>query len=172
MSQSDIQTIPWSEVVKRIGEIREDNPMTSLKDPDGGDIAEAGEHIKLDAHDVAKYVSLPKVSLGAPMTEMLPSINSRILRQENYLIALFNKDLLDLQVRIPLPRKLAGLLPSTTVFHDPAQDTFYLLFGRNTLTKALEWNLRFCLLNYLFDERRHVRKEFVRGRNRGESIAK
>lgn len=97
---------------------------------------------------------------------------SRILRQENYLTALFNKDLLDLYVRIPCPKQVASLLPGRLVRHESDEDRFYLCFGQNTLTRALEWNLRFCLLGYFFDERRHVRKDFIRGRNRGEAIAK
>ena len=97
---------------------------------------------------------------------------SRILRQENYLTALFNKDILDLHVRIPLPRQAAGLLPGSLVRHESEEDRFYLCFGRNSLTQSLEWNLRFCLLGFMFDERRHVRKEFVRGRNRDEAVAK
>lgn len=43
-------------------------------------------------------------------------------------------------------------------------------FGGNTLTKALEWNLRFCLLGFLFDERGQVRKEFVRERRRKDLV--
>jgi autophagy-related protein 9 len=97
---------------------------------------------------------------------------SRILRQENYLTALFNKDILDLHVRIPLPRQAAGLLPGSLIRHESEEDRFYLCFGRNSLTQSLEWNLRFCLLGFMFDERRHVRKEFVRGRNRDEAVAK
>lgn len=68
------------------------------------------------------------------------------MRQENYLIALFNKDVLDL--RLPLPRALQRL------------DR-----GR-TLTKALEWNLRFCLMEYLFDQHGRVRKVFLKSKNR------
>lgn len=73
------------------------------------------------------------------------------MRQENYLIALFNKELLDL--RVPLP---------------PALERF----GRaedgkgRTLTRALEWNLRFCLMEYLFDSRGRVRKVFLKTKNR------
>ena len=80
---------------------------------------------KLDAHDVA----------------------NRIMRQENYLIALFNKDVLDLT--IPLP----GLR-----LRPPA------------LTKTLEWNLTFSLLGFLFDRRGQVRRQFITNRNRGDLI--
>lgn len=90
---------------------------------------------KLDAHDVA----------------------NRIMRQENYLIALFNKELLDL--RVPLPR-VAGL---GGMMSGPEGK------GR-TLTRALEWNLRFCLMEYLCDERGRVRKVFLKSKNRGALI--
>lgn len=107
-------------------------------------------------------------------------ICSRILRQENYLIALFNKDLLDLRVRLPIPHRLEALvppafiappvqsgLPSTNT--DSGQRKF-LTFGENGLTKALEWNLRFCLMGYLFDRRGQVRREFVKEKGRKDLV--
>ena len=78
---------------------------------------------KLDAHDVA----------------------NRIMRQENYLIALFNKDVLDLSVP-----GLRGRSPA--------------------LTKSLEWNLNFCLLGFLFDSRGQVRPQFLTDKHRSELI--
>ncbi|KAF9566358.1 APG9-domain-containing protein [Agrocybe pediades] len=125
---ADIQTIAWSEVVRRIGAIREENPLTALsskKDSTSDDTATA----KLDAHDIA----------------------NRIMRQENYLIALFNKELLDL--RVPLPDMLKRFIVEEQ--------------GKGKLlTQALEWNLRFCLMEYLFDEHGRVRKIFLKAKNR------
>ena len=77
------------------------------------------------------------------------SIANRILRQENYLIALFNKDVLDLSLPIPF------------------------LGGRQqVLTRALEWNLRFCLMGYLCGGagRGGVRKVFLRERNKAALV--
>jgi autophagy-related protein 9 len=34
------------------------------------------------------------------------------------------------------------------------------------LTRALEWNLRFCLMEFLFDHHGKVRKVFLKSRNR------
>nr|XP_019045197.1 autophagy-like protein 9 [Kwoniella bestiolae CBS 10118]OCF24127.1 autophagy-like protein 9 [Kwoniella bestiolae CBS 10118] len=139
---ADIQTLPWPEIVRLIGEIRNHNPVTSLSNggatalADMVDEADQATYKKLDAHDVA----------------------NRILRQENYLIALFNKDLLDLRVRLPVPHSLDHL------------DRKFISFGANTLTKALEWNLRFCLMGYLFDTRGQVKKEFVRERRRKDLV--
>ncbi|KAH9930780.1 autophagy protein Apg9-domain-containing protein [Fomitopsis serialis] len=127
---ADIQTISWPEIVRRIGAIREDNPLTALSSTGAGQSVTA----KLDAHDVA----------------------NRIMRQENYLIALFNKELLDL--RVPLPSLLER-------FVDSPEDGK----GR-VLTRALEWNLRFCLMEYLFDESGKVRKMFLKSKNRAVLI--
>lgn len=76
------------------------------------------------------------------------------MRQENYLIALFNKELLNL--RFPLPPAIERLLGSSKGQEGQ---------GR-TLTRALEWNLRFCLLGFLFDHEGRVRKAFVTQKNR------
>ncbi|KAF8163406.1 autophagy protein Apg9-domain-containing protein [Crassisporium funariophilum] len=128
----DIQTISWSEVVRRIGNIREDNPLTAISSNKGrkhDDTTTA----KLDAHDIA----------------------NRIMRQENYLIALFNKELLDL--RIPWP---AALQRFGVEEHGKGK----------VLTQALEWNLRFCLMEYLFDQHGKVRKVFLKSQNRAVLI--
>ena len=100
---------------------------------------------------------------------------SRILRQENYLIALFNKDLLDLRFRFPLPHSIAPHIP--TKFLAPSTDLptnsterKYISLGGDTLTKSLEWNLRYCLMVYLFDRRGQVRKEFVKEKRSGDLV--
>ena len=130
--QADIQTISWPEIVRRIENIREENPVTALSSANQYNPS-SSMTAKLDAHDIA----------------------NRILREENFLIALFNKDLLDL--RVPLPSFLAGVLN---------------LDGRYglTLSTALEHNLRICLMRYLFDSRGRVREVFLKEKNRGPLI--
>ncbi|KAH9001006.1 APG9-domain-containing protein [Lactarius akahatsu] len=123
----DIQTISWPEVVRRIGAIRNSNPLTELSSSSSR--PRASEGAKLDAHDIA----------------------NRIMRQENFLISLFNKELLDL--RVPLPNGW------------PTEEGK----GR-TLTRSLEWNLQFCLMEYLFDRRGQVRKVFLKSKNRAALI--
>lgn len=128
LAQADIQTIAWSEVVRRIEAIREENPTTAISSKSARN-SNSSTTAKLDAHDIA----------------------NRIMRQENYLIALFNKELLDLSS--PLPSFLSRFSP--------------LEQGKGkTLTRALEWNLRFCLMEYLFDRQGRVRKVFLQAKNR------
>ncbi|KAG2212756.1 hypothetical protein INT46_010716 [Mucor plumbeus] len=74
-------------------------------------------------------------------------VASRIMRQENYLIALFNKDVLN--ITIPLP----------------------YLRDRYIFTKDLEWNLSFCLLGYVFDSRGQMKKRFLKEKNKHVLVA-
>lgn len=57
-SQHDISTISWPEIVRRIGEIRQENPVTSVKTSDGkiseSWVGDETNLAKLDVHDVAK----------------------------------------------------------------------------------------------------------------------
>lgn len=71
-------------------------------------------------------------------------VSNRIMRRENYLIALFNKDILNLD------------LP------------FSLLKPVSPLTKTLEWNLSFCIISYVFDGSYAVRKGFLKDVRREE----
>lgn len=96
---------------------------------------------RLDAHDVA----------------------NRIMREENYLIALFNKDLLD--ISLPVPRFLQG--PVGRLLGKGARKK---RFGKSMLTQTLEWNLGFCLLGFLFGRDGQVRRAFLTERNKKELV--
>jgi autophagy-related protein 9 len=76
------------------------------------------------------------------------------MREENYLVALFNKEILDL--RVPFPHALERILGPK--------------LAGGQLTRALEWNVRFCLLGFLFGKDGQVRRAFVSERNRAELI--
>lgn len=84
------------------------------------------------------------------------------MRQENYLIALFNKELLDL--RVPLPPALEAILGGPKPIGPEGEGKGKML------TRALEWNLRFCLMEFLFDSQGRVRKVFLKNKNRAALI--
>ncbi|KAJ2744242.1 autophagy protein atg9 [Coemansia sp. BCRC 34301] len=110
---ADVGTIAWHEVVNRMVTLRQ--------------------------VEIREYRNLTKSRiLGYRLTA--DGIVNRIMRRENYMLALFNKDLLDISV--------------------PG------LGKEQVLTKALEWNLSFCLMNYLFDERGQLRRRFLKESNR------
>jgi autophagy-related protein 9 len=142
----DISTISWSTVVSRIEAIRDENPITAV-----GNIPDASTDnnvptAKLDVHDVA----------------------NRIMRQENYLIALFNKNLLDL--RLPIPTFIRKPLTLIGLYAEIDDASAKNKTEGTTLTRALEWNLRFCLMNYLFDDSGRVKEAFLKERNRDALI--
>ncbi|KAK9829634.1 hypothetical protein WJX72_006986 [[Myrmecia] bisecta] len=63
---------------------------------------------------------------------------SRIMRKENYLIGMLNQGVLALHIAVPGMRK------------------------RFMLTKTLEWNLHWCILDCMFDDSFRVRPHFMR----------
>ncbi|TIB40095.1 hypothetical protein E3P86_00822 [Wallemia ichthyophaga] len=125
---SDVQTISWEEIVSRISHIRQSNPLTALSSVDVSHNPVA----QLDVLDVA----------------------NRIMRQENYLIALFNKDLLN--INIPIQNRIINKMLSFAT--------------SNGLTKALEWNLSFALLGHVFDEKGQVKPEILQSSARGRNV--
>lgn len=130
--QSDVASISWNEVVNRLSNLRTTNPIVSLEprhasSNQSGALASANG---MDAHDVA----------------------NRIMRQENFLIALFNKDVPDLHT--PLSPHLASWVRFIGITPEPI------------LTRSLLWNLKYCLLDFLFDENGVMRKQFLSERYR------
>jgi autophagy-related protein 9 len=121
ISDPEIQTISWQQVVSRLMNLRDSNPSTAA--------AISARHRRfmgsqskqrMDAHDIA----------------------NRLMRKENYLIALFNKDILDLTLPVPFLR------------------------NRQLFSRTLEWNLNLCILDYVFNEQGQVRPLFLRDTHR------
>ncbi len=121
--EHDMQTVSWQDIVVRVMALRDANPKTA-----GNMTRVQREWIgsqskeRLDAHDIA----------------------NRLMRRENYLIALFNKDILDLSVPLPFLR------------------------NRQLLTRTLEWTIVFGVLDFVFDSRGQVNQEFLKSARRGQ----
>ena len=64
-------------------------------------------------------------------------IANRIMRKENYLIAMTNKEILNLAAPLPF------------------------LHSRQILTHIMEWNLDVCVTNYIFDRNGQLRPIFL-----------
>lgn len=116
---SDMQTISWQEVVGRIMILRDANPNTA-ENLNRRNYKHSSKQ-RMDAHDIA----------------------NRLMRRENYLIALFNKEVLDLTVPLPFMRNRGGIL-----------------------TRMLEWNLSLCILDFVFNEQGQVRPLFLKDTHR------
>lgn len=119
---TDMQTISWQDTVARIMALRDANPLTVEKTSAKTMRKWLGTQSKqrLDAHDIA----------------------NRLMRKENYFIALFNKELLDLT--LPLP----------------------FLHGRQLFSRTLLWNLDWCIMDLVFSELGQVRQLVLKDSHR------
>lgn len=118
---NDIQTVSWQEIVKRLMALRDDNPATAAG------VSERHRRFmgtqskqRMDAHDIA----------------------NRLMRRDNYLIALINKDVFDFTLPLPYLR------------------------NRQLFSKTMEWNLSFCILDFVFNEEGQVRPLFLKDTHR------
>ena len=117
----DIQTISWQEVVKRLMALRDANLSTAAVHPERRRrLLKSQSKQRMDAHDIA----------------------NRLMRRENFLVALINKDVLDLTLPIPF------------------------LGNHQFFSKTLEWNLSLSILDFVFDETGQVRPIFLKDSNR------
>lgn len=121
VSDAEVQTISWQEVVSRLMALRDSNPSTAA--------AVSAKHRRflgsqskqrMDAHDIA----------------------NRLMRKENYMIALVNKDILDLTLPIPF------------------------LKNRQLFSRTMEWNLNLCIMDYVFNEQGQLRTLFLKDTHR------
>lgn len=119
--ESDMQTISWQDVVARIMALRDANPITT-EEISASNRRFLGSQSKqrLDAHDIA----------------------NRLMRRENYLIALFNKDILDLTLPIPF------------------------LQSRQLFSRTLLWNIDQCIMDLVFNDRGQVRQIILKESHR------
>lgn len=119
--ESDMQTISWQDVVARIMALRDANPVTAERiSPANRRYLGSQSKQRLDAHDIA----------------------NRLMRRENYLIALFNKEILDLTLNTPFLR------------------------GRQFFSKALLWNMDWCIMDLIFNEYGQVRQLILKDSHR------
>lgn len=120
ISNNEIQTISWQDVVSRLMALRDANPATAQVSRRHRRLLGSQSKQRMDAHDIA----------------------NRLMRKENYLIALVNKDILDLRLPIPFFR------------------------NRQLFSKTLEWNINLCVMDYLFNEQGQIKTLFLKDTHR------
>lgn len=125
--EQDMQTVSWQDVVARVMALRDTHAETAVNLAPGSRRYLGSQSKKrLDAHDIA----------------------NRLMRKENYFIALVNKDVLDFSLPVPL-------------------------FGRRTFfSRTLEWYLNFVIIDFVFDHGTQVNQEFLKAQRRGFLSAK
>jgi autophagy-related protein 9 len=122
---SEIQTISWQFVVSKLMALRDSN-VTTAQDlsPEHRRFLNGQSKQRMDAHDIA----------------------NRLMRKDNYYIAMVNKDILDCGIYIPFLGK------------------------RQFFTRTMEWNLQFAITDLIFDGQGQVKPEFMTARNRSANI--
>ncbi|KAI0463202.1 autophagy protein atg9 [Komagataella kurtzmanii] len=116
LSDDELQTISWGLVVKRIMILRDKNINAIVSQN-----TDLTSRKRMNAHDIA----------------------NRILRKENYMIAMYNKSILDLDIELPLIGKV------------------------QLLTNTLQWNLNIAIFDYFFDsETGQINLPALKERNR------
>jgi autophagy-related protein 9 len=121
----DIQTVSWQYVVSKMMELRDANPTTAQSiSPANRRWMSTQSKQRMDAHDIA----------------------NRLMRRDNYWIAMINKDVLDFSLNIPFIGK----------------KEFY--------PSALQYFISLCLMDCVFDDHYQVKENFRTTRNRKENI--
>lgn len=116
---SDMQTISWQDIIGRIMALRDANPVTAEKiSPRNRKYLGSQSKQRLDAHDIA----------------------NRLMRRENYLIAMFNKEIFDLTV---------PFLP-----------------GRQIFSRTFFYTLDWCVMDLVFNEQGQVRQLVLKDTHR------
>ncbi|KAK7207777.1 APG9-domain-containing protein, partial [Myxozyma melibiosi] len=120
INNSDIQTISWHQVAAQIMQLRDDNPLTS-------------------ATAQRKY-------LGHMSKERMEErdIAHRIMRRDNYYIAMIDKDILDFSIPIPFLR------------------------SQRWLTRSLKFNLDLCIMYFVFNSQGQINSTFLKYDKRKE----
>lgn len=120
INNSDIQTISWHQVAAQIMLLRDDNPLTS-------------------ATAQRKY-------LGHMSKERMEErdIAHRIMRRDNYYIAMINKDILDFSIPLPFCQ------------------------NQRWLTRSLKFNLDICIMDYVFNSQGQINSTILKYDKRKE----
>lgn len=129
-NDDELMTISWIVIVERLMALKDYNSLTSTSTNIPPQLLnDLNSKIRLNAHDIA----------------------NRIMRKENYIIALINKEVFDLSLSLPLVSSLNNFLAS-----------------RSVLTKTLEWNLKLCINNFIFNLHGQINTNVLKDFNRNQ----
>lgn len=130
----ELMTISWITIVERLMLLKDYNTLTSTNaNLPPHYLNDLNSKIRLNAHDIA----------------------NRIMRKENYMIALINKEVLDLSIPI-----LNVSNPNLFL------NNFNIFTTKSVLTKTLEWNLKLCINNFVFNNHGQIKGNILKEANR------
>lgn len=119
--EAEIQSISWQEVVSRLMALRDSNPNIKTSDHSRArTFLGTQSKQRMDAHDIA----------------------NRLMRRDNYVIAMMNKEVIDTTLTLPFIGK------------------------RQFFTRTLEWHLNYCIMDYIFSPQGQPRQLFLKDTHR------
>ncbi|EMG49137.1 hypothetical protein G210_0175 [Candida maltosa Xu316] len=123
VTDDELMTISWKTIVEKLMLLKDYNSLTSTANSksihsENHYVNDLSSKVRLNAHDIA----------------------NRIMRRENYMIALINKDVLDLSV--------------------------LFMNEKSVLTKTLEWNLKLCIDNFIYNQQGQINGKILKEYNR------
>ncbi|KAF2807629.1 autophagy-related protein 9 [Mytilinidion resinicola] len=123
----NIQSASWQLIVSRLMALRDSNYSTAQNiSPRARRILQDKSRQRMDAHDIA----------------------NRVMRRDNYLIAIFNKDVMDLGVQIPF------------------------LGTRQFFSRTTEWHVGLSVIDFAFGQNNEIDPKFLKESNRRELVDK
>jgi len=121
----DLQTVSWERVVEHLMKLRNANARTTDELPRYvKEVTAYQSKQRMDAHDIA----------------------NRLMRRDNYFVALFNKEIFDLSLPVPF------------------------LGNRQFYSKSLEFCIQFCFEDFIFDHQGQVKPSCLRRQDRQHLI--
>lgn len=135
-NDDELMTISWITIVERLMLLKDYNSLTSTNaNLPPHYLNDLNSKIRLNAHDIA----------------------NRIMRKDNYMIALINKEVLDLSIPIFENSKNSEFLNQFNIFST-----------KSVLTKTLEWNLKLCINNFVFNNHGQINSKILKEGNRNQ----
>lgn len=129
-NDDELMTISWIVIVERLMALKDYNSLTSTNtNLPAQFLSDLNSKVRLNAHDIA----------------------NRIMRKENYIIALINKEVLDLSLSIPFLSNVNSFLSNKSV-----------------LTKTLDWNIKLCINNFIFNQHGQINSHVLKDFNRNQ----
>lgn len=122
---TDLQTVSWERVVEGLMKLRNANARTAETLPRFvKDMTKYQSKQRMDAHDIA----------------------NRLMRRDNYFVALFNKEIFDLSLPVPF------------------------LGIRQFYSKSLEFCIQLCFQDFIFDSQGQVKPSCLKRQDRDQLI--
>lgn len=125
INDQDLQTTSWAHVVDGLAKVANTNIATA---------------------NTTAYTRKYLDYRAPPQRLTAESVANRLMRQANYYVAMYNKDVLDFTLPLPFVGK------------------------RQFYSKSLEWCIDFCLTNFIFDEKGSIRPYCLDIKHRSSAV--